>query len=79
MNLNNQNEYEDDFNSSPEEEDLIKMRNCSPMKYIKNVRAPVLMLIGAKDRRVPMSQGISYYHTLKAKGDSKLNLKTRSM
>jgi acylaminoacyl-peptidase len=44
------------------------MRNCSPGVHVKNVRAPVLMLIGGKDRRVPQSQGISYYHSLKAKG-----------
>lgn len=54
----------------PNTEDLIKMRECSPIIYAKNVRAPVLMLIGGKDRRVPMSQGVSYYHNLKAKGNS---------
>lgn len=59
---------EDDFNSMPDEKDLLKMRACSPIIHVKNVRAPVLMLIGGKDRRVPMSQGVSYYHNLKAKG-----------
>jgi acylaminoacyl-peptidase len=58
----------DDFNTMPDEKDLLKMRECSPIIYAKNVRAPVLMLIGGKDRRVPMSQGVSYYHNLKAKG-----------
>lgn len=65
---NKDNNNEDDFNTMPDEEDLIKMRECSPIIYVKNVRAPVLMLIGGKDRRVPMSQGVSYYHNLKAKG-----------
>lgn len=60
----------DDFNTMPEPEDLLKMRSCSPIIYAKNVRAPVLMLIGGKDRRVPMSQGVAYYHTLRAKGIS---------
>ena len=58
----------DDFNTMPTPEDLLKMRSCSPIIHVKNVRAPVLMLIGAKDRRVPMSQGVAYYHTLRAKG-----------
>jgi acylaminoacyl-peptidase len=53
----------------PDENDLLKMRECSPLVHVKNVRAPVLMLIGGKDRRVPMSQGVSYYHNLKAKGE----------
>jgi Prolyl oligopeptidase family len=53
----------------PDEKDLLKMRECSPLVYAKNVRAPVLMLIGGKDRRVPMSQGVSYFHNLKAKGE----------
>lgn len=65
----NKDNSEDDFNTMPNTEDLIKMRECSPIIYVKNVRAPVLMLIGGKDRRVPMSQGVSYYHNLKAKGD----------
>lgn len=67
---NKDNNSEEDFNTMPDKEDLIKMRECSPIIYVKNVRAPVLMLIGGKDRRVPMSQGVSYYHNLKAKGNS---------
>jgi len=61
---------EEDFNSMCSETDLVRMRTCSPGIHVKNVRAPVLMLIGGKDRRVPQSQGISYYHSLKAKGIS---------
>ena len=61
---------EEDFNSMPDESDLLKMRECSPIIHVKKVTAPVLMLIGAKDRRVPMSQGVAYYHNLKAKGTS---------
>jgi hypothetical protein len=47
---------EDDFNSMCSETDLVRMRKCSPGIHVKNVRAPVLMLIGGKDRRVPQSQ-----------------------
>jgi dipeptidyl aminopeptidase/acylaminoacyl peptidase len=74
----NKDNNEDDFNTMPSTEDLIKMRECSPIIYVKNVRAPVLMLIGGKDRRVPMSQGVSYYHNLKAKGNSLLIFKHSS-
>ena len=62
---------EEDFNSMPDETDLLKMRECSPIIHVKKVTAPVLMLIGAKDRRVPMSQGVAYYHNLKAKGTAR--------
>ena len=54
----------------PSETDLLRLRACSPIVYATAgvVKAPVLMLVGAKDRRVPPSQGISYYHTLKSQG-----------
>ena len=69
LNMDDEDIDMDDFNTMPEPEDLLKMRSCSPIIYAKNVRAPVLMLIGGKDRRVPMSQGVAYYHTLRAKGN----------
>lgn len=43
-----------------------KMKKCSPVKYISQVVAPTLLLIGKKDARVPSSQGINYYHSLRA-------------
>lgn len=54
----------------PSESDLLRLRACSPIIYAIEgiVKAPVLMLVGGKDRRVPPSQGISYYHTLKSQG-----------
>ena len=54
----------------PSESDLLRLRACSPIIYATAgiVKAPVLMLVGGKDRRVPPSQGISYYHTLKSQG-----------
>ncbi|XP_065201049.1 acylamino-acid-releasing enzyme-like isoform X2 [Planococcus citri] len=42
-----------------------KMMEVSPIKYIKNVKAPTLLLLGKKDLRVPPSQGLAYYHALK--------------
>lgn len=42
-----------------------KMIDVSPMKYVKNVKTPTLLLLGKKDLRVPPSQGFSYYYALK--------------
>ncbi|KDR18399.1 acylamino-acid-releasing enzyme-like isoform X2 [Zootermopsis nevadensis] len=51
---------------------LEKMRKCSPITYVSSVVAPTLLLIGSKDRRVPSSQAINYYYSLKAN-----NIKTK--
>lgn len=53
--------------SIPTEDQLIAMRKRSPVQYIDQVRAPTLLCLGAKDRRVPYSQGIEYYHLLKSR------------
>lgn len=44
------------------------MRERSPVFHMENIVAPTLLCLGAKDRRVPYSQGIDFYHMLKAKG-----------
>lgn len=51
-------------------QELQQMYNCSPIQYSHAVTAATLLCIGAKDRRVPASQGIEYYHILKAQGVS---------
>ena len=51
----------------PSEDQLIEMRKRSPVRYIDQVRAPTLLCLGAKDRRVPYSQGIEYYHLLRSR------------
>ena len=58
------------YNPMPSPTHLTRMRDCSPIVYVHSgaVTAPVLMLLGAKDRRVPQSQGISYYHSLRSMG-----------
>ncbi|NWR61380.1 ACPH enzyme, partial [Bucorvus abyssinicus] len=40
----------------------------SPMRYVDRVRAPVLLMLGEDDRRVPPKQGLEYYRALKAHG-----------
>ncbi|XP_023241574.1 acylamino-acid-releasing enzyme-like [Centruroides sculpturatus] len=39
----------------------------SPIRYIENVKIPILFIIGKNDRRVPPSQGIKCYNILKAR------------
>ena len=42
-------------------------------RYVGDIIAPVLLCLGAKDRRVPFSQGMEYFHALKAKRLDKAN------
>ncbi|CAM9837254.1 unnamed protein product, partial [Phaeothamnion confervicola] len=59
----------------PTADQLARMHAASPLAHAANVRAPTLLLIGAKDRRVPPSQGITWHHMLKARGlESELHL-----
>jgi acylaminoacyl-peptidase len=44
------------------------MREVSPIAHLANYQAPTLVCLGAKDRRVPYSQGIEFHHLLKMKG-----------
>ncbi|KAF8949992.1 Alpha/Beta hydrolase protein, partial [Flammula alnicola] len=44
-----------------------KLQAASPVAYIDFVKVPVLLLIGAADRRVAPSHGIEFYHALKAR------------
>ena len=41
---------------------------ASPIAHVDRVKAPVLLLLGEDDLRVPPSQGRGYYHVLKGKG-----------
>ena len=56
------------YDESPSSEKLARMRAVSPIAVVNNVRAPVLMLLGAKDRRVPASNGLAYARALKHRG-----------
>ncbi|PPQ76639.1 hypothetical protein CVT24_011784 [Panaeolus cyanescens] len=48
-------------------EDYGKLQQMSPVTYIDNIRVPVLLLIGAVDRRVAPAQGIEFYHALRGR------------
>ena len=44
------------------------MLQRSPVAHVSRVKTPTLICLGAKDRRVPHSQGIEYYHILRSMG-----------
>ncbi|NWZ59156.1 ACPH enzyme, partial [Haliaeetus albicilla] len=52
----------------PDPAQWTEMLRKSPMCYVDQVRAPVLLLLGEDDRRVPPKQGLEYYRALKARG-----------
>jgi acylaminoacyl-peptidase len=45
-----------------------KMWELSPIRYVKQVKAPTLLLVGKIDRRVPPTQSIEYYRALQLQG-----------
>lgn len=49
-----------------DDELFMRMRKKSPIQYVHQVKAPTFLMIGSKDLRVPPSQGIEFYHRLKA-------------
>lgn len=47
---------------------LATMLEVSPIKYVNQVKAPTLLLVGKVDRRVPPTQSIEYYRALQLHG-----------
>lgn len=60
--------YDWDVFRPPTAEELKIMWKASPVAHIDGVVAPTLVALGAKDRRVPQSQGLEWFHSLKSKG-----------
>jgi acylaminoacyl-peptidase len=52
----------------PTQEELLKMREKSPIYHVSNVKTPTLIALGLSDLRVPPSQGLEWYHTLRSMG-----------
>ncbi len=52
----------------PTIEDLARFKEVSPISVLHQVKAPVLLLLGAKDRRVPLADGQQYGAALRAQG-----------
>jgi len=56
-----------DYSPVTSKEDLEVMLNCSPVKFVANVKAPTLVALGMVDLRVPPSQGLEWYHALRSR------------
>ncbi|CAM9493498.1 unnamed protein product, partial [Hapterophycus canaliculatus] len=60
--------YNFDAFRPPTAKELEAMWKASPVAHIDRVVAPTLVALGAKDRRVPQSQGLEWFHSLKSRG-----------
>ncbi|KAL9161718.1 hypothetical protein ABFS82_07G039500 [Erythranthe guttata] len=56
------------YTEAPSDEQLALLYSKSPIYHISKVKTPTLFLLGAKDLRVPVSNGIQYARALKEKG-----------
>ncbi|KAJ7316674.1 hypothetical protein JRQ81_002836 [Phrynocephalus forsythii] len=56
------------FERIPAAEDLAAMLLHSPIAHAAKVQAPVLLCVGARDRRVSPYQSVEYYRVLQARG-----------
>ena len=61
------NTYDFDSFSPPSKHELAVMHDRSPIRYAADMKTPCLILLGGKDRRVPMCQGIELYHALRVR------------
>ncbi|XP_043932356.1 acylamino-acid-releasing enzyme-like [Protopterus annectens] len=58
------------FNRLPSPEVLKTMLEKSPILFAPQVKTPVLLMVGEKDKRVPPQQGMEYFRALKVHGVS---------
>ncbi|RDX75492.1 Acylamino-acid-releasing enzyme [Mucuna pruriens] len=56
------------FTEPPSAEDLTLLYSKSPISHVSKVKAPTLLLLGARDLRVPIFDGLQYARALKEKG-----------
>ena len=47
---------------------MTKMYNCSPIRHVQNIKAPIMILFGENDRRVHPSQSLEFAKNLWAHG-----------
>ncbi|KAK4489302.1 hypothetical protein RD792_005106 [Penstemon davidsonii] len=62
------NEGNPRFTESPSAEHLALFYSKSPISHVSKVKTPTLFLLGARDVRVPMSDGLQYARALREKG-----------
>ena len=48
--------------------------NASPIAHVSTIEAPIYLMIGAKDKRVPPSQGQSLYNELNCMGNKNVRM-----
>ncbi|GMH38642.1 hypothetical protein BSKO_06526 [Bryopsis sp. KO-2023] len=60
----------DRFTAIPTPEDYEVFLSKSPARYVNQVKAPLLFLLGKKDRRVPVSDGLRYLAALRSREDA---------
>ena len=60
--------YHWDSYSPPTNDDLDKMYKVSPIRHQQKVKTPTLVALGMSDLRVPPSQGLEWYHSLRSRG-----------
>ncbi|GAB4851013.1 hypothetical protein Ancab_030309 [Ancistrocladus abbreviatus] len=56
------------FTEAPSKEHLTVFYDKSPISYLRKVKTPTLLLLGAQDLRVPVSNGLQYARALKERG-----------
>lgn len=56
------------YDQIPTAEALAAMLHKSPITYAAQIKAPVLLMLGARDRRVSPHQGLELYKALKSRG-----------
>uniref|UniRef100_A0A3B3R8Z5 Acylamino-acid-releasing enzyme n=1 Tax=Paramormyrops kingsleyae TaxID=1676925 RepID=A0A3B3R8Z5_9TELE len=56
------------FDRLPSPDDLAAMLQCSPIVHAAQIRTPVLLMLGGKDKRVCPHQGLELYRALKGRG-----------
>ncbi|CAG6021196.1 unnamed protein product [Menidia menidia] len=56
------------YDNIPTAETLASMLEKSPITHAAQIRAPVLLMLGGKDRRVSPHQGLELYKVLKSRG-----------
>ncbi|KAF8057927.1 Serine/threonine-protein phosphatase PP1 isozyme 1 [Scenedesmus sp. PABB004] len=56
------------FGAAPSAADYAAMLAASPVAHVGAVRAPMMLLLGARDRRVPLDDGWRFVDALRARG-----------
>ena len=61
-------EYDQLVFRGPTSDQLMKLYEKSPVSLVHQVKAPTLIALGLVDLRVPPSQGLEWFHSLRSMG-----------